>query len=96
MEPEGVVGSVGLDAHIVIILGIHLKLCVLTNQRCQFQLVCAFFLVNLLSDCMFLEVLLATTGVTTSSLETTIGLIPSTDLEALVGLDFLPFLNSRI
>ena len=39
---------------------------------------------------MFLEELLATTGVTISSLETTLGLSPSTDLEALVGLDFLP------
>ena len=90
MEPKEVVGSVGLDAHIFIILGIHLKFCVRANQRCQFQLDCAFFLKKSLGDGMFLELFSATTGATTLSLETTFGIFPSTDLEALVGLDFLP------
>ena len=90
VEPEEVVGSVGLEAHILTILGIHLKLCVLCNQRCQFQLDLAFFISNSVTVGMILEVLFATTGLTISFLETTQGISPSTDLEALVGLDFLP------
>lgn len=90
VESKEVVGSFGLEGHTLNILGIHIKLCVLCNQRWQSELVRSFFLVNLLSYGRFLGVLFTTTGVTTSFLETTLGLIPSEDLEAIVGLYFQP------
>lgn len=93
VEPDEVVGSGWLETHDITTLGIQAKLCILVNQRCHFQLDCAFFLVNLLSEGKFLGLLGLTTGVATTSSETTGGVNPSLDFEAVVGLDFLPFVS---
>ena len=67
VEPEEVGGSVWLESHKLSNLGIHLKQCDRCNQRCQFQLVFAFLLVNALGDRTVLEALFSTMGITTST-----------------------------
>ena len=85
MEPKESVGSCWLEAHVFKILGIHLKSGLYCNQRCQFQLVLAFFLVNSLALGLFLDLSCSTMGVKTTSLETVVGGFPKIDLEAVVG-----------
>ena len=93
VEPDDVAGSGWLETQDITVLGIQEKLCILVNQRCHFQLDLAFCLVNSLREGNFLGLLGLTTGVATSSLETTGGVNPSLDLEAVVGLDFLPLVS---
>ena len=93
VEPDELGGSDWLVAHGIITLGIQAKLCILVNQRCHFQLDLALLLVKSLSEGKFLGLLGSTKGVATTSLETTGGVNPSLDFEAIVGLDFLPFVS---
>ena len=93
VEPDDIVGSGWLETQDKTVLGIQAKLCILVNQRCHFQLDLAFCLVKLLIEGNFLGLLGSTIGVATTSLETTEGCNPSLDLEAIVGLDFLPLVS---
>ena len=90
MEPEEGVGSIGLETHIFINLGIHLKLWVCSIQRCQFLVDCAFFLRNSLTLGSFLGLFYGTTGETKAALETILGGFPKIDLEAVAGLEEIP------
>ena len=72
MEPEEIVGSCWLETQIFNNLGIHLKFGLYCNQRCQFQLVFALFLVNALAFGVFLELLIAALGLTITSFETVV------------------------
>ena len=56
------VGSCWLDVQICNSLGIHLKFGLYCNQRCQFQLVLALFLVNALAFGLFLDLLISAMG----------------------------------
>jgi hypothetical protein len=85
VEPKESAGSCWLEAHVFNNLGIHLKSGLYCNQRCQFQLVLAFFLVNSLVLGLFLDLFSSIMGVTTTSLETVDGGFPNIDLEAVVG-----------
>jgi hypothetical protein len=86
VEPKESAGSFWLKAHVFNNLGIHLKSGLYCNQRCQFQLVLAFFLVNSLVLGLFLDLFCSIMGVTTISLEIVDGGFPNIDLEAIVGL----------
>ena len=92
LGPEEEVGSNGLETHVERTLGIHLKLGFLCNHCCHSQLDLAFFLVNALGVSIFLDVVWAM-GVPKAALETTLGFLPSTDLEAVGGLQEMPVLR---
>ena len=87
------VGSCWLDVQICNNLGIHLKFGLYCNQRCQFQLVFALFLVNALAFGLFLDLLISAVGVTTTSFETVVGGFHKVGLKALEGLEGMPDLR---
>lgn len=93
VEPEEMVGSCWLETQVFNSLGIHLKFGLYCNQRCQFQLVFALFLVNALAFGVFLELLILSVGVTTTSFETVVGVLPKVDLGAVVDLEGMPDLR---
>ena len=81
------VGSCWLEAQIFNSLGIHLKFGLYCNQRCQFQLIFALFLVNSLAVGLFLDLLISAMGVTTTSFETVVGGFPKVALKEIEGLE---------
>ena len=87
MEPKDNAGSCWLVTHVVNNLGIHLKSGLYCNQRCQFQLVFAFLMLNALVVGSVLDLFSAPMGVTSTSLETVEDGFPQLDLEAVVGLE---------
>ena len=98
MEPEELEGSDAMivETHMFMILGIHLKPSVLCNHFCHLQLVLALVLLNALGDKFFLGCegdSMGTSMIVAGTLE---GGLPSTDLEALVGLEVFRFLLFRL
>jgi hypothetical protein len=55
VEPKESAGSCWLETHVFNNLGIHLKFGLCCNQRCQFQLVFAFLVLNSLVMGLFLD-----------------------------------------